>query len=181
MKKKLFAALFAAVLFTGCGAKTPEAPPAVKIDAGGISVLNTANISAWDNTVYLLDGTASDWLNKYGEPAFFPLGTIFRVAIPEKTAAPDSITVTDTLICEDGTPKYEKKAAVIEIEPEIDGNVVSFSLDNHWATGLSSNSEDYQEGAAWRCFEITCTWGENVCVYTFCVRTNPIMIMEEVQ
>ena len=42
---------------------------------------------------------------------------------------------------------------------------------------LSSDSADYKEGAAWRCFEITCTWGENVCVYTFCVRTNPAVII----
>ncbi len=181
MKIKLIAVLLGAVLLTGCGAKIPETPPTVIVDAGGISVSNTANISAWDNTVYLLDGTASDWLSEYGEPVFFPLGTVFNVTLPEKTAAPDSIAVTDTLIREDGTPKYEKKAAIIELTPEINGNVVSFSLDNHWATGLSSNSDDYKEGAAWRCFEVTCAWGENVCVYAFCVKSNPIMIMDVVQ
>ena len=178
MKMKLIAALMGAVLLTGCGGKIPETPPAVTVDAGGISVSNTANISAWDNTVYLLDGTASDWLAEYGEPVFFPLGTVFRVTIPEKTVAPNSVTVTDTLIREDGTPKYDKKAAVNELTPEIEGNVVTFTLDDHWATMLSSNSVDYQEGAAWRCFEVTCTWGENVCVYTFCVRTNPAVIMD---
>lgn len=178
MKMKFITVLICAVLFTGCGQKVPETPPTVEIDAGGISVSNTANISAWDNTVYLLDGTASDWLEEYGEPVFFPLGTVFSVTLPEKVTVPDLITVTDTLICEDGTPKYDKKAAVNILTPEIEENVVTFSLDNHWATGLSSNSEDYQEGAAWRCFEITCTWGENVCVYTFCVRSNPIMIMD---
>lgn len=181
MKLKFIAALIGAVLLTGCGKKAPETPPVVSIDAGGISVSNTANISAWDNTVYLLDGTASDWIAEYGEPVFFPLGTVFRVTLPEKTAVPDSITVTDTLIREDGTAKYDKKAAVNEVIPVIEENIVSFSLDNHWATGLSSNSENYKEGAAWRCFEISCSWGENVCVYTFCVRTNPIMIMEEIQ
>ncbi len=181
MKTKLIAVLLGAVILTGCGSKVPEAPPIVTVDAGGISVSNTTNISAWDNTVYLIDATASDWLAEYGEPVFFPLGTVFRVTIPEKTALPDKITVTDTFISEDGTPKYDKKAAVNEIIPEIEENAVVFSLDNHWATGLSSNSEDYQEGAAWRCFEITCTWGENVCVYTFCVRSNPIMIMDDVQ
>ncbi|MBQ8787496.1 MAG: lipoprotein [Oscillospiraceae bacterium] len=178
MKSKIIAVLLGAVLLTGCGQKSPETPPAVEIDAGGVSVSNTVNISAWDNTVYLINGTSSDWLGKYGEPVFFPLGTIFRVTIPEKTATPDSVTVTDTLIREDGTPKYDKKAAVNVLTPEIDGNVVSFSLDNHWAAMLSSNSEDYQEGAIWRCFEITCTWGENVCIYTFCVRTNPAVIMD---
>lgn len=178
MKTKIFAALLGVVLLTGCGKKAPETPPEVSVDAGGISVSNTSSISAWDNTVYLLDGTASDWIAEYGEPVFFPLGTVFSVIIPEKTTAPDSVTVTDTLINEDGTPKYDKKAAVNELTPVIEENIISFSLENHWATGLSSNSEDYQEGAAWRCFEITCTWGENVCVYTFCVRSNPIMIMD---
>ncbi len=181
MKMKLIAALLSAIILTGCGQKVPETPPVVEIDAGGITVSNTANISCWDNTVFMLDGTASDWLAEYGEPVFYPLGTVFRVTLPEKTAAPDTVTVTDTLIHDDGTPKYDEKAAVNEVIPEIEENTITFSLDNHWATGLSSNSEDYQEGAAWRCFEIACTWGENVCVYTFCVRTNPIMIMGVVQ
>ncbi|MBQ5320385.1 MAG: hypothetical protein J6K17_14950 [Oscillospiraceae bacterium] len=181
MKIKFIAAIMCAVILTGCGAKIPETPPAVMVDAGGISVSNTANISAWDNTVYLLDGTASDWLSEYGEPVFFPLGTVFSITIPEKTTLPDKITVTDTLINKDGTPKYDERAAIVELIPQINENIVSFYLDNHWATGLSSNSEDYKEGASWRCFDVTCSWGENVCVYTFCVRTNPIMIMEEVQ
>ena len=177
MKTKFIAVLLCAVVLTGCGKKIPEAPPTILIDAGGIQLSNTTNISAWDNTVYLLDGTASEWIDKYGEPLSFPMGTIFNVTIPEKTVAPDKITVTDTLIREDGTPKYEKKAAVNELIPEIEENIISFSLDKHWATGLSSNSEDYREGTAWRCFEISCTWGENVCVYTFCVRSNPITLM----
>lgn len=120
MKTKIIAALLGAVLLTGCGKKIPETPPAVLIDAGGISVSNTANVSCWNNTVYLLDGTASDWIAEYGEPIFFPLGTVFRVVIPEKTAAPDKITVIDTLIREDGTPKYDKKAAVNELTPIIE-------------------------------------------------------------
>lgn len=179
MKKKLIAALLGTVLFTGCGQKIPETPPVVTIDAAGVSVSNTTNISAWDNTVYLLDGTASEWLAKYGEPLYFSKGTIFQVILPEKTALPDKITVTDTLIGEDGIPKYEQKAAVTEVTPEISGNIISFSLDDHWATGLSSNSEDYKEGSAWRCFEISCSWGENICIYTFCIKSDPITIMND--
>lgn len=178
MKKEFIAALLGAVLLTGCGQKTPETPPVVTIDAGGVSVSNTTTVSSWNNTVHLINGTASDWIDEYGEPLFFPIGTVFQVTLPEKTVSPDSIKVTDTHISEDGNPKYEQKAAVTEVTPEISGNIISFSLDDHWATGLSSNSEDYKEGTAWRCFEITCSWGENVCVYTFCVRSNPITIMD---
>lgn len=178
MKKKLIAALLGAVLFTGCGQKIPETPPVVTIDAAGVSVSNTTNISAWDNTVYLIDGTASEWLDKYGEPLYFPKGTFFQVILPEKTASPDKITVTDTLINENGTPKYEQKAAVTEVTPEINENIISFALDDHWATGLSSNSEDYKEGSALRCFEISCSWGENICIYTFCVKSDPITVLD---
>lgn len=181
MKKKFITALISVLILTGCGQKVPETPPAVEIDAGGITVPNTSNTSYWDNTVYLLNGTASDWIDEYGKPMFFPIGTIFCVTIPPKSVAPDSVTVTDTLIQEDGTPKYDKKAAIIEVVPQIEENVITFSLENHWASGLSSNSEDYKEGTAWHCFEITCNWGENVCVYTFCVRTNPMMIMDNLQ
>lgn len=178
MKKKFIAALIGAVILTGCGQNIPETPPVVTIDAGGVSVSNTTTVSAWNNTVHLINGTASDWIDKYGDPLFFPIGTVFQVTLPEEIVSPDSITVTDTLICEDGTPKYDKKAAIVDLTPEVNKNVITFSLDNHWATGLSSNSEDYKEGTAWRCFEVTCSWGENVCVYTFCVRANPILIMD---
>ena len=178
MKIKIITVLLCAVLLSGCGEKIPETPPTIVVEAGGITISNTTNISAWDNTVYLIDGTASEWITEYGEPLFFPTGTVFQLSLPEKTVLPDKITVADTLIHEDGTPKYEKKAAMNEFTPDLNGNIVSFPLDNHWATGLSSNSEDYKEGVSWRCFEITCSWGENVCVYTFCVRSNPIIIMD---
>jgi len=68
MKIKIIAAFLATVFLTGCGQKTPESPPTVTIDADGVSVSNITNISAWDNTIYLLDETASDWISEYGEP-----------------------------------------------------------------------------------------------------------------
>ena len=178
MNKKFISVLLGIVLLTGCRQKIPETPPIVTIEADSFPVSNTTTISAWDNTVYLLDGTASKWLDKYGTPLSFPLGTVFQVTFPEKTAMPDVITVTDTLIREDGNPKYDKKAAVIELTPEINENIVTFTLNDHWATGLSSNSEDYKANTALRCFEISCSWGENICIYTFCVTTDPIMIMD---
>ena len=179
MKTKIISALLSVILLAGCGKNTPETPPSVTVDAGGISVSNTTSLSCWNNTVYLLNGAADDWIEKYGEPIFLPLGTVFRVTIPSNSAEPDTIVVKDILINEDGSPKYDEKAAVNELSATLEDNIITFSLDNHWASGLSSDSEDYKEGAVWRCFEITCTWDENVCVYSFCVRTNPTFIFEQ--
>lgn len=175
MKMKIIALLAcAALIFSGCGNKIPKEPPEVSVTAGGTSVGSTVNLSCWGNTVYLLDATASEWIEKYGEPLFYPNGTVFEIIIPEKNTAPDKVTVTDTLIRPDGTMKYDKRAAVVDITPEVNGNVISFSLDTHWATALSSGLADYEDGSAFRCFDVTCHWGDNVCVYTFCIRSDPV-------
>lgn len=175
MKMKIYAVLAcAALLFSGFGNKIPKEPPAVTVNAGDASVNSTVNLSCWDNTVYLLDVTASEWIEKFGEPVYFPDGTVFEVVIPEKNAAPDKVTVTDTLIRPNGTMKYDERAAVVDITPEVSGNVIFFSLDSHWAIALSSDLADYEKGTAFLCFDVTCHWGDNVCVYTFCVRSDPV-------
>ncbi len=169
-----FALIILCMLFmlSSCGSKSPTEPPEIIVDAGGSTVSNTSSISSWDNTVYLLDSTSEKWIDVYGEPVYYPLGTVFRVTLSEKTAAPDRVTVTDTVIRQDGSMKYDERAAVKNVSPEISENVVSFPLDAHWAAMLSSNLADYEQGAVWRCFEVTCEWGNNSCIYTFCVRTD---------
>ncbi len=170
--KKLAAAVITAALLTACGGKVPETPPTVQITADGTQVANTVNETFWDNTVYIMDGTAADWLEQYGAPVYYPDGTTFEIVLPKKNAAPDSVKLTDSIISEDGSYKYDKRAAIREIIPHINENVISFTLDGHPASMLSSQLSDYESGAVLRCFELTCKWGDNECVYTFCIRSD---------
>ncbi len=173
MNIKIFAAIaVSAIMLTACGEKIPETPPAVQVTADGAQVANIVNETCWDNTVYIMDGTAADWLEQYGDPVYYPDGTTFEVALPEKNTAPDSVDLTDSVICEDGSYKYDIRAAVREIIPHINENVISFTLDGHPASMLSSQLSDYESGAVLRCFELTCKWGDNECVYTFCIRSD---------
>lgn len=170
--KKLAAAVITAALFTACGAKVPETPPSVQITANGAQVENTVNETCWDNTVYIIDGTAADWLEQYGDPVYYPDGTTFEIVLPKKNTVPDSVRLTDSVIRDDGSLKYDESAAVCELVPEINENVISFTLEGHMASMLSSQLSDYESGAVLRCFELTCKWGDNECVYTFCIRSD---------
>ena len=177
MNIKIFAAIAAsAIMLTACGEKIPETPPAVQITADGAQVANTVNETCWDNTVYIIDGTAADWLEQYGDPVYYPDGTTFEVALPKKNTAPDSVTLTDSVIREDGSYKYDKRAAIREIDFNMNENVISFTLDGHPASMLSSQLSDYESGATLRCFELKCKWGENECIYTFCIRSDASVV-----
>ncbi len=170
--KKLAAAVITAALLTACGGKVPETPPAAQVTADGVQVANVVNKTCWDNTVYIMDGTAAEWLEQYGDPVYYPDGTVFEVALPKKNTAPDSVKLTDSVIREDGSLKYDETAAVRELVPQINENVISFTLDGYPASMLSSQLSDYENGAVLRCFELTCKWGDNECVYTFCIRSD---------
>lgn len=170
--KPLAAILISAAILTACGKKVPETPPVANVTAGDLQVANIMNESCWNNTVYILNGTAEEWLEQYGVPAYYPNGTIIKIVLPEKTASPDSVKLTDSIIREDGSLKYDERAAVTEIKPDINENVISFALDGYMASSLSSSLADYENGAVLRCFELTCKWGDNECIYTFCIRTD---------
>lgn len=173
MNIKIFAAIAAsAVMLTACGEKAPKTPPVVQITADGVPVENIVNETCWDNIVYIIDGTAADWLEQCGDPIYYPDGTAFEIVLPKKNAAPDSIKLTDSVISSDGSLKYNENSAVRELVPETNENVISFTLEGHMASMLSSQLSDYESGAVLRCFELTCKWGDNECVYTFCIRSD---------
>lgn len=88
------------------------------------------------------------------------------------TPAPESITVSDLILGEDGAPKYgEDTVKTKKIYPE--EQTVSFSLDTNFWAMLSAERKTYQTGGVIRGFRLDCTWENGSRAdYGFIVRSD---------
>ena len=84
---------------------------------------------------------------------------------------PDSITMTDLLLREDGSALYnERSSAVTELEPE--GDTLSFSLKKNISACLSST---IQPDGFYRGFRLVCSWDcGSEAEYAFIIRSDAI-------
>ena len=84
---------------------------------------------------------------------------------------PDSITMTDLLLREDGSALYnERSSAVTELEPE--GDTLSFSLKKNISACLSST---IQPDGFYRGFRLVCSWNcGSEAEYAFIIRSDAI-------
>lgn len=55
---------------------------------------------------------------------------------------------------------------------EFDQGAATFTLDENFLVYASSDSEDYEPGAALRGFRLICTWGDKTPEVTFVIRTD---------
>lgn len=197
--KKAIMALTAALLMTSCGKNIPETNSEISVSSGGKEIAFISEKlypedeegEAYSNVAAKHDLRDTDrnsassyvssesWIEQSGEPEYFPIGSVFEMKFPEDLGIPESISINDVLITSEGKLRYDSRAAVKEAVPEINGDTVSFVLDDHLASALSSDSADYKKGTAYRSFGITCEWGEERYRYTFCVRSDPAFIWEE--
>ncbi|HWR23547.1 MAG TPA: hypothetical protein VN366_08730 [Feifaniaceae bacterium] len=110
-------------------------------------------------------------------PPYAPLGSVVSLQI--NGSFPDTITVTDIIANPDGSPKYDRRLDK-ELPYTVSGNTVSFTVESNPATALSSNSEDYQKGAAYRRYRVQFGWengGEKE--YALYIRTDPAILFED--
>lgn len=124
---------------------------------------------ALDESMLIENGTPAEWLKQCGEPLYYANGTIFSVALPDNA---ESVNVTDTVIRDDGNPKYDLKAAAREPDFDIFGGAVHIRLEGHTAAFLSSNLADYDAGACLRSFDIEFVSEDTEHKYTFCIRSD---------
>lgn len=123
----------------------------------------------FDENMLIENGTPAEWLKQCGEPIYYANGTIFAVALPDNA---ESVRVTDTVIRDDGNPKYDLKAAAREPDFDIFDGAVHIRLEGHTAAFLSSNLADYDAGACLRSFDIEFVSEETERKYTFCIRSD---------
>ncbi|MCL2121282.1 MAG: M56 family metallopeptidase [Clostridiales bacterium] len=94
-------------------------------------------------------------------------------------ARPSSISVIEVIANADGSRKYaEQTDKTLEIELS-GSNLATFRIEKNIGDMLSSNSDDYLSGNAWRWYRIFCNDdGRSVTEYGLWLRTDPAITME---
>jgi len=91
---------------------------------------------------------------------------------------PISVELHECILDTNGKLKYDDRASnimTIEFEKKIDSLIPesgSFVLESNPAALLSSNSEDYRQGAVIRGFRVLCQWENKSCEYIFVLRSD---------
>ncbi|MDE5859562.1 MAG: hypothetical protein K2H23_04160 [Oscillospiraceae bacterium] len=170
MKKFLPILLICALVLTSCGKN--DSIENTYNESSEISEAIYSSKVILDESIYLENCTAAEWLEQMGEPVYYLNGTQFEFTLPNNADA-ESVKVTDTVINSDGNPKYDIKAASREPEYfDVWNGVVSFRLNGHPAAFLSSYLADYEPGACLRSFDIEFVSDGKEHKYTFCVRSD---------
>lgn len=94
-----------------------------------------------------------------------------EVVIEATNFEADLFTVEDAILKKDGTFKYgEQSTNVYDVEV-VDG-IAKFQIPDHFATSLSSNTEDYKQGHTIRAFVLRAKIDKADFVFAFVIRTN---------
>ena len=83
---------------------------------------------------------------------------------------PDSATLTEYILKENGNMKYNIDGMECTLKLESSGSKASFTIQPNFATSLSSNSEDYLPGNTIKGYQLVCAWEKNECEYLFVLR-----------
>lgn len=159
--------------------RDPSEPPDIFISVDGVGIDYVVRKTKWEDISE--DYSMSEEWAKLAKADFIPTFTLGGFgASTEKSrlvtldfgdSIPDSITVKDAMLDEGGAVRYGDKLILDQSVKILDQSRVQFNLTQHFAYGLSSNSEDYEKD--WqRLFRVICTWGEKECVYTFLINTG---------
>ncbi len=160
------------LLLFGCAKK--ETPvPQIQVTAAETAVESSAERVAWDGEEF----ETSEGFLKLAEAdkALEAVnGDTIRMTFPD--GLPDSYTLFDTLLNEDGTPKYTtkdgaEKALENEITADASEDSLSFVLEANPYIALSS-AMPKDGDRIYRGFRLRAVWGENICDYYFILSTD---------
>jgi len=172
--KKSIAYIFVTILFasllTSC---SMNRPPDITVTADKEEIDWIVAKNEWDGAMYDREDTFISLFKQYDGFLYFPIGT--EIEIEFKGQIPDTVTLTDCCLDEDGTQRFYYTQ---DIELEFIGKKASFSLPENMATLVSSIPSDYEAGSQIRGFRMICTWGRNECEYAFVLLTDPPMNLE---
>jgi hypothetical protein len=111
------------------------------------------------------------------EIPYVELGSKVNLDFGEKR--PESVRVTEIIANPDGSRKYDEatdKALVVEYSGD---NLATFGVEKNFGDALSSNSDDYLPGSAFRLYRIVCADKENGdAAYGLWLRTDPAIALD---
>ncbi len=157
---------------TGCSFKQSDQTPALlNITAGNQQVGYTAVKKEWDGSVYDVKNPFVSIFKQTSQQIEFK-----HIEFGEKAILvfdgklPDSITVKDDILKNNGEYKYTDKETVeVPVTAESD-NKFTFIIEKNLASALSSLR--VVNGTDIRGYRITASWGDNECVYAFMIKTS---------
>lgn len=173
MRKTFFAiliALLAVSILSGCQSKTiPTEPPDIQVVVDKENINSGWTILKWDNQELQAGNGLKDFVtSSTGEEIpYYEIGKTIEVRFSSNP--PDNLVITESLIDENGNLKYTDKETK-EIPVELKSGKCSFEIAQHSASGLSSYHEESKKDI--HGFRLTARWGENVCQYVFCIKTD---------
>ncbi len=145
-------------------------PPTLSVNVNGQSLYTQSDKIYWNGVAYdnplIFENMASNDYLKDIPP--FPFGSFVELTFDQPK--PDNVIISEFIIDGNGKRKFSERVDVsipFDIKSE-----TGFLLQGNAASMLSSNSADYELGAVIRGFLLTCTWGENQCVYAFTLRSD---------
>lgn len=153
--------------------KDSLSPPEVIISCGDTVLEHTLSLNTWDGANYdRQDSVIAIMSNieNLDDIPYFPDDS--EIVIQILGAEPSKIIILDLLIKENGHLRYDERAAIIEEEYKPQ-TITTYTVSKHWATGLSSHTDDYKPKSALRGIKIVCDYGLNQCEYAFVYRSDP--------
>jgi hypothetical protein len=149
--------------------KPIQEPPKLTITIGDKQLDYIVTKNQWNGAMYDREDTFKTILKKdsKSEIPYIEIGNTETISFTKNP--PMKFTIKDILIDENGNQSYSHKET-INIPVEVKGGKVSFKINKHFASALSSY---YVEGKTdIRGFRMIASWGENECEYAFIIRTD---------
>ncbi|MGN7454080.1 hypothetical protein ACTHPH_04575 [Paenibacillus pasadenensis] len=100
---------------------------------------------------------------------YIKIGEMITIEFKEEN--PDSLILFDDILNQDGTLKYRGSQKTIELQKK--GELYRIPILEHFATNLSSNISDYNQGSTFRGFRVIGKWGGEQREIAFVIRTDP--------
>ena len=156
--------------------ETGDEPPSITVMAGDISIGWQVGKNEWNGSIYdrmdnfhrIMSQTSFDDLPYVGNGE--------TITIQFAGDVPESYTLTEYILRDTGDMKYNIPGMECVISFDSDG-FGAFFVEPNFATGLSSNSEDYLPGNTIKGYRLVCRWGRNVCEYGFIIRSDAFVSM----
>lgn len=108
---------------------------------------------------------------------YFELGTV--IGLDFGRSQPDTVTVIEVIADASGARRYDARLNKELTLTYADDGLITFTLEKNLGDSLSSNSEDYQVGRAYRWYRILSSDGDTETEHGLWLRTDPPSLFYE--
>jgi len=155
---------------------TPSEPPDITVRSGATEIPWIVAKNKWSKEPYDQLDTLQMIMRTSSVSELPYLKNEEHVTIVISGRVPDSFTLTEYILREDGTSKYNTYGMAYDIHFGLFNRTAEFAIKPNYATMLSSSSWDYLPGNTIKGYRLVCTWGGNMCEYAFIIRGDASLL-----